>query len=87
MSTVLKIIGYLLMAIFPSFWGFLSGAIVLATGTGVFKPGIQATLVNASNRENSSMAWGVFYQTVNIGGFLGQILAAALWQLQGAFVF
>ena len=87
MSTVLKIIGYLLMAIFPSFWGFLSGAIVLATGTGVFKPGIQATLVNASNRENSSMAWGVFYQTVNIGGFLGPILAAALRQLEWAYVF
>jgi hypothetical protein len=33
------------------------------------------------------MAWGVFYQTVNIGGFLGPILAAALRQLEWQYVF
>ena len=43
-STVIKILGYLLMAWFPSFWGFLAGAMVLAFGTGIFKPGIQATI-------------------------------------------
>jgi MFS family permease len=86
-STIIKIMGYLLMALFPSFWGFFAGAVVLAFGTGIFKPGIQATLVNATNRENSSMAWGVFYQTVNIGGFIGPILAASLRQLDWAYVF
>jgi len=34
-------------------------------------PGIQGTLVKATTRANSSMVWGIFYQTVNIGGFLG----------------
>ena len=29
-STVFKIIGYLLMAWFPTYWGFMAGAIVLA---------------------------------------------------------
>lgn len=83
-STILKIIGYLIMAFFPSYWGFFAGAVVLAIGTGIFKPGIQGTLVKATNRQNSSMAWGVFYQTVNIGGFLGPLVAAQLrilsWQ-------
>jgi dipeptide/tripeptide permease len=82
LSTVLKIAGYLIMALYPTYSGFLIGAIVLAFGTGIFKPAIQGTLVKATNRNNSSMAWGVFYQTVNIGGFLGPILAAALRQLQ-----
>ncbi len=86
-STVLKIVGYLLMAWFPSFWGFMSGAMVLAFGTGIFKPGIQATIVKATNRRNSSMAWGVFYQTVNIGGFIGPLLAAQLRQLEWSHVF
>ncbi len=86
-STVFKILGYLLMAWFPTYWGFMAGAIVLAFGTGIFKPGIQATIVKATNRENSSMAWGVFYQTVNIGGFLGPLLAAQLRQLEWAYVF
>lgn len=83
-STVLKITGYLLMAFFPVYWGFFAGAVVLAIGTGIFKPGIQGTLVKSTNRQNSSMAWGVFYQTVNIGGFLGPLIAAQLrildWQ-------
>ena len=69
------------MALYPSFAGFTNGAIVLATGTGIFKPGIQGTLVKATNRQNSSMAWGIFYQTVNIGGWLGPLLAAQLRQL------
>jgi MFS family permease len=86
-STVFKILGYLIMAWFHSFWGFLIGAIVLAFGTGIFKPGIQATIVKATNRQNSSMAWGVFYQTVNIGGFLGPLLAAQLRQLEWQYVF
>ena len=86
-STVIKILGYLIMAWFASYWGFLIGALVLAFGTGIFKPGIQATIVKSTNRENSSMAWGVFYQTVNIGGFIGPLLAAQLRQLEWAYVF
>ena len=86
-STVFKILGYLLMAWFPTFWGFMAGALVLAFGTGIFKPGIQATIVKATDRRNSSMAWGVFYQTVNIGGFLGPLLAAQLRQLEWSHVF
>jgi len=86
-STIFKILGYLLMAWFPTFWGFMAGAVVLAFGTGIFKPGIQGTIVKATNRQNSSMAWGVFYQTVNIGGFIGPLLAAQLRQLEWAYVF
>ncbi len=81
LSTVVKIVGYLLMAFIPSFYGFLAGAVILAAGTGIFKPGLQGTLVKATNRENSSMAWGIFYQTVNIGGWLGPLIAAQLRQL------
>ena len=75
-STVVKILGYLTMALFRSYEGFFLGAIVLAAGTAIFKPGIQGTLVKTTNRQNSSMAWGLFYQTVNIGGFLGPIVAS-----------
>jgi len=86
-STIIKISGYITMAFFPSFWGFMFGAILLATGTGIFKPGIQGTLVLATSRNNSSMAWGIFYQTVNIGGFLGPILAGHFRQLAWENVF
>jgi MFS family permease len=75
-STVIKILGYLTMALLHTYWGFFAGAVVLAMGTAIFKPGIQGTLVKSTTRANSSMAWGIFYQTVNIGGFLGPIIAA-----------
>ncbi|MHB8901833.1 MAG: MFS transporter [Thermoguttaceae bacterium] len=77
-STIIKILGYVIMAAFHTYWGFYAGAVVLAIGTAVFKPGVQGTLVKATNRSNSSMAWGIFYQTVNIGGFLGPIVAARM---------
>ncbi len=86
-STVFKIIGYLFMAWFASFWGFLAGAVVLAFGTGIFKPGIQGTVAMATNRTNSSVAWGIFYQTVNIGGFLGPIVAGMMRQMSWDNVF
>jgi dipeptide/tripeptide permease len=45
LSTIVKIIGYLTMAAWPSYVGFFAGAMLLATGTAIIKPGIQGTLV------------------------------------------
>lgn len=86
-STLIKISGYLVMALFPSFWGFLVGAMLLAAGTGIFKPGIQGTLVLSTHRNNTTMAWGIFYQVVNIGGFLGPLVAVHMRQLSWDNVF
>ena len=86
-STIIKIFGYLIMAFFPSFWGFFIGAMLLAGGTGIFKPGIQGTLVLSTKRNNTSMAWGIFYQIVNIGGFIGPLVAAHMRQLAWENVF
>ena len=86
-STVIKTLAYLVMAWIPTYAGFFLGAMLLAIGTAIFKPGIQATLVRASNRRNSSMAWGIFYQTVNIGGWIGPLLALHMRQMEWKFVF
>ncbi|MGC4070306.1 MAG: MFS transporter [Polyangiaceae bacterium] len=77
-STLVKITSYLIMATWPSYVGFFCGALFLATGTAIFKPGIQGTLVLATTRNNSSMAWGIFYQLVNVGGWIGPLVAAFL---------
>jgi len=86
-STIVKISGYLTMAFFHTYIGFFSGALLLATGTAIFKPGIQGTLVKSTNRQNSSVAWGIFYQTVNIGGFLGPLVAGLLRKMAWQNVF
>jgi len=86
-STAVKCVGYLIMAWFPSYWGFFAGAMFLAVGTAIFKPGIQGTLIKATNRRNSSMAWGIFYQTVNIGGWIGPLIALQMRHLDWKYVF
>jgi len=87
LSTVLKGLGYLIMAWFHSYPGFFAGAICLAAGTAVFKPALQATLVRSTNRRNSSMAWGIFYQTVNIGGWIGPLIALQMRLKDWKYVF
>ena len=86
-STIMKCMGYLFMAWFPTYWGFFGGAMLLATGTAIFKPGIQGTLIKSTNRQNSSMAWGVFYQTVNIGGWIGPLIALQMRHMSWHYVF
>jgi proton-dependent oligopeptide transporter, POT family len=86
-STILKALGYLVMAWLHSYWGFFAGAMLLATGTAIFKPGVQGTLIKATNRSNSSMAWGIFYQTVNIGGWIGPLIALQMRLLAWKYVF
>ena len=86
-ATAVKAFGYLLMAWLPTYWGFFLGAMFLATGTALFKPGIQGTLIRATSRRNSSMAWGIFYQTVNIGGWIGPLIALHMRTMDWKFVF
>ena len=86
-STVVKMTAYLIMGFLPTFYGFMAGAVCLATGTAIFKPGIQGTLAKTTKPENSSMAWGIYYQTVNIGGFIGPVLAGFLRKMEWSHVF
>lgn len=107
-STVLKIIGYLLMgySIPMAEWLcdmplrearpigadttyeiFFAGAMFLALGTAIFKPGIQGLIANQMPKASSSLGWALFYQMVNVGGFIGPLLAGYLRVLDWQYVF
>lgn len=86
-SITIKISGYLLMATQRSFSGFLFGCILLATGTAIFKPGIQGTLAHNIDQSRSSTGWGVFYWLVNVGAAIGPPLAGMLRKLTWPWVF
>ncbi|MDH5492458.1 MAG: MFS transporter [Myxococcales bacterium] len=66
---------------------FFAGAMFLALGTAIFKPGLQGLIANQMPRESSSLGWGLFYQMVNIGGFLGPMVAGYLRVLEWEYVF
>ena len=69
------------------YWSFMAGATLLAAGTAIFKPGLQGILATQLTHENSSVGWAVFYQLVNVGGFLGPYLASAMRLLDWKWVF
>src|SRR5690606_13453108 len=60
------------------YWGFFIGTMLLATGTAIFKPGIQGSLAQSLDKGNSSKGWGTFYWLVNVGAMLGPPLAGYL---------
>lgn len=108
LSTVLKIVGYLIMGytVMLSEWSagmplseargkgidnayevFFIGAMFLAFGTAIFKPGVQGLIANQMPKGSASLGWGLFYQMVNIGGFIGPLLAGYLRILDWEYVF
>jgi dipeptide/tripeptide permease len=107
-STVLKIIGYLIMGYTvllsemlcgmplsearplgtDSAYGiFFAGAMFLAFGTAIFKPGVQGLIAAQMPKNAASLGWGLFYQMVNVGGFLGPLMAGYLRVLEWEYVF
>ncbi len=86
-AIVLKIIGYALMGVMMDFNGFFLGCAFLAAGTAIFKPGVQGTLAATLKKSSASVGWGIFYQLVNIGGFLGPVVAGLLRLMDWKYVF
>jgi proton-dependent oligopeptide transporter, POT family len=72
----INILGYLCFAFSHGYWGALGAACLVGLGTAIFKPPVQGTIAKASTDENSSIAWGIFYWMVNVGGMLAPFLAA-----------
>jgi len=83
----INIAGYSLMGMAHGFGLFLTGVILVATGTAIFKPPVQGTLAHTVTEQNSSLGWGFFYQLVNIGGFLGPFVAGQMRIINWEYVF
>lgn len=66
---------YLLLSLPTGFWPFLAAYFLVAVGHGMFKPVVISTVAKATNEENGSVGFGIFYMMVNIGGFIGPIFA------------
>ncbi len=86
-SCLVMIPGYLLLGIPNGFWGFLAVYFLVAVGHGMFKPVVISTVAKSTNEQTGSMGFGIFYMMVNIGGFLGPIVAGIIrgWDWQYVF--
>ena len=70
-----------------TYWIFFVGAMFLATGTAIFKPGLQGLIAHEMPKSKASFGWALFYQCVNIGGFLGPMIAGYLRVLEWEYAF
>lgn len=83
----INILGYGLMGFANGYWGFLIACCLIGTGTAIFKPPLHGTLAHCVNESNSSVGWGMFYQVVNIGGFVGPLITGYLRLLEWRYAF
>ncbi|MCK5687814.1 MFS transporter, partial [Myxococcota bacterium] len=66
---------YFLLGQPTGFWGFFFVFLLLALGAALFKPVVVGTVSHATTDDTKSMGFGIFYMMVNIGGFVGPIVA------------
>jgi dipeptide/tripeptide permease len=86
-SAVVMAPAYILLSFPTGFWPFLGAYFLVAIGHGMFKPVVISTVAKATNEENGSVGFGIFYMMVNIGGFLGPIVAGIVRGWSWDFVF
>jgi dipeptide/tripeptide permease len=79
---------YYLLGQFKTFPTFFMAFMLVALGAGMFKPVIIGTVSKTTNDKTSSMGFGIFYMMVNIGGFVGPIVAGIVrgWDWNYVFI-
>nr|WP_242065252.1 MFS transporter [Pseudoalteromonas rubra] len=79
--------GYYLLGQAQSFWPFFAALSLVALGAACFKPVVVGTISHSTNDSNRGLGFGIFYTMVNVGGFLGPLLAGALRAISWDAVF
>ncbi len=75
---VINISGYCLMANASGFATMLTASLLVGAGTAIFKPPVQGTVAKSLNEGNSGLGFGIFYEVVNIGGFIAPMAFSML---------
>ncbi|MCE1188276.1 MAG: MFS transporter [Ignavibacteria bacterium] len=63
-------LGYALTSIFTSYYLVFGSLLVMVTGAGFFKPIISGTIARSTNESNSTVGFGIFYWSINLGAFI-----------------
>jgi MFS family permease len=78
---------YYMLGQFETFWGFLGAFMCVAVSAAIFKPVVVGTVARVTDATNSSTGFGVFYMMVNVGGFVGPIVAGVIRGVSWDYVF
>lgn len=75
---IVLIVGYYFMGEVTTYWGMYFIFLFVAIGAAMFKPVASGMVARATNKENGTMGFGIFYMMVNIGGFIGPACSSYL---------
>lgn len=79
--------GYYLLGQATEFGSFFFAFLLVAFGAACFKPVVVGTISHSSNDENRGLAFGIFYTMVNVGGFIGPLVAGYMRSISWDMVF
>jgi dipeptide/tripeptide permease len=85
---LVMIVSYFMLGQFTTFPTFLIAFMFVAVGAALFKPVVVGTVAKVTDDSNSAMGFGIFYMMVNIGGFVGPIVAGRVrgWGWEYVFI-
>lgn len=87
LAFTLYVSGFFMIMNFRSFGGVFFAFIWLCTGGAFFKPIISAMIARTTDKDTSSIGFGIFYMMVNIGGFIGPFIAGIILNKSWDYVF
>lgn len=86
-SFVIMAPSYFLLGQVKDFWPFFIVLSLVALGAACFKPVVVGTIAHSTNDQNRGLGFGIFYTMVNVGGFLGPLIAGAMRAISWDAVF
>ena len=78
---------YYMLGQVSSYGTFFVAFMGVAIGAGIFKPLITGTVSRSTDDSNRSLGFGIFYMMVNVGGFLGPVIAGFMRDISWDMVF
>lgn len=78
---------YFLLGQVHGFWSFCAAFLAVAIGAACFKPVVVGTIGRTTDDSNRGLGFGVFYTMVNVGGFLGPLVAGYVRAISWDMVF
>lgn len=87
LSFMLMAPGYYLLGQVSGFWSFFAVFVLVAVGAACFKPVVVGTVGRCTDDSNRGLGFGIFYTMVNIGGFIGPLVAGYVRAISWDWVF
>ncbi len=67
---VVMSLGYFLTSLMTTYSLVFFSLLLMVTGAGFFKPIISGTIARSTDKSNSTLGFGIFYWSINLGAFL-----------------